>query len=130
MGPMETHNDWHSLCPSLPFSICANILIVLLALILSPVLLALGPVGTAIYWWIGVLILQRPWKCLGRLSPENCATKFDKVTWLVFAILILLPLFMALGFVAGALLLALGIVPVIVLGFAYMIRVIYRISSA
>ena len=52
MGAYRTHNKWYSLCPSLPFSICVNIILVLLAMILMPLIFTLVPIGYAFYGFV------------------------------------------------------------------------------
>ena len=132
MGNYRTHNRWFALCPNLPFSICVNIILVLLAMIFMPVIFTLGPLGAAFYYYFDFSIkcakcflccrrsrYQRDWKyCL------------NIMLWLILGLLIILPINLTLAALASGLLLALATIPGLYYGIAYIIRVIYNVASA
>jgi len=132
MGKFSTHNRWYALCPKLPFSICVNIILVLLAIILMPVIFTLGPLGAAFYYYVVFSI-----KC------ATCCYCFkhyryqggwreclDTMLWLLFGLLIILPINLALAALATGLLLAFGTIPGLYYGIVFIIRVIYNVASA
>ena len=132
MGEYSTHNRWYALCPNLPFSICVNIIIVLLAMIFMPVIFTLGPLGAAFYYCFGFCYhLAKNCNCFKTHRRQGgCRFYLDLILWELFGLVIILPLFLALAALASGLLIAIATIPGLYYGFAYIIRVIYNVASA
>ena len=132
MGEYSSHNRWYALCPKLPFSICVNIIIVLLAMIFMPLIFTLGPLGAAFYFYFEwSLSLAKSCRCFKKHRYQGgCRCCLDGIMWLLFGLVIILPLNLALAASASGLLIAIGTIPGLYYGFAYIIRVIYNVASA
>lgn len=98
----------------------------------SPLVLALYPIGAAIYFTFEhVYILSKDCKIFkNSYSSKGCACIADYLIWLVFGLTIIFPVYLALGAVVAGLSVALGTIPLIYYGFAYIIRVSYNTLSA
>ena len=132
MGQWRNHNHWYSLCPKLPFSICVNILLVLLAMILMPAIFTLGPLGAAIYFFFSTVFkLSKGCRIFKKSRYDRgCRCFSDYLIWFLVGLIVILPLYLAVAAVAAALLLGLASVPAIYYGFAYIIRVTYNVASS
>ena len=129
MDDYKKHNRWYSLCPALPFSICVNILLVVLFMALQHAFYVLGAIGFALYWWVYLI----GWG----INKRNCIRKKKGLTcclmgfaWFLFCTAIVLPIYLALAGLAAGLAVGLLTVPCIYYGIAYIVRVIYKISIA
>ena len=128
----KNHNRWYSLCPSLPFSLCVNIILVLLAIIFMHLICVVVVIGLACYYSYDWILKKLLSSCM--ISRKNfygggCRKACDYTIWIVLYILIILPLALALAGAAIGLLIGLGTLPALYYGFGYIIRVIYNTSS-
>ena len=131
MSKYRGHNRWYSLCPSLPFSICANIILVLLAMIFMPLIFTLGPIGVAIYYFFVTVhkISRNWWIFRPSRNRRGCRRVADYLIYILVGIVLILPLYLMIAAIASGLLLALASVPAIYYGFAYIFRVTYNVIS-
>lgn len=127
MQRYDSHNKWYALCPGsiLNFSLCINLLLVIVATIFMPVIYTVGPVFAAFY--VTGLAFDKLRKCCSSRSRHrnrNCCSKFWLVIFaLVLSLTILLPCCLGVAALASAALLSFGIV----LGFYYCLVYITRI---
>ena len=58
MGELnDTHSTWYKICPELPFSLCANLIITFLFILFLPLIITLGP----LLWIIGATAFYMPY---------------------------------------------------------------------
>ena len=132
MGQKNQHNKWYALCPSLPFNICVNILLVMLAMIFMPVIFTVGPLIAAFLYTGKSFDKIRRWRVGTKqyYSRWSCCRKFwMNIFSLTLCLIIALPLCLALASGASALLLSFGTIAGLYYGFAYIIRITYYIIS-
>ena len=113
MGPRTTgHNTWYKLCPNLPFSLCVNLIVTFLFIILLPAVITVGP-----------LLVICAYSCI--VWPyeitRRCSLTCKILVWLIF-LLILFPLAVALGMTAVVIADAFAIVPLYYYSISFFIR--------
>ena len=91
-------------CPRLPYSMCVNLLITVIAFILCPIFMILGPIIFSVY----LSLYQVPRELKSKFKYDcdcgRCAAKF----WAYLIGILLTPIFLALAIPVSALLLVFG----------------------
>lgn len=123
MGSLKHHSKCHKLCPELPFSIPANIVLTSTALLHLPLILPLGPLLYTLYMtcFTGIPNLFR--YLLGQQGRGCCCATF---LTLLLALFPILPLALLGGVLASVLITALGIIPILFWTLSYLLRLVYH----
>ena len=119
MGSLGTeHQRWYRICPSLPFSLCGNLLFTLLFIIFLPAVMVIGPALVIIYYtgW------NWPYWYLRRKSLHCCGN----LAFHLFCFLIVMPICLAVGMVVALIVGAFALVPL----YYYSIHFFVRLSIA
>ena len=107
------------MCPNLPFSYCANLIITLLFIIFLPAVLLIGLLIAI----LRLTIFEIPKHLIlhGCLGSGCCA----KLAIGLAYILILMPLAIVFGMAIAAILAAIAIIPLYFLSISFLVRLIY-----
>jgi len=116
MSDYDNHNKCYFLCPELRFSLCFNILLVILAMCISPFIILVYVIGYSVIYAIYIAC--------------DLAGKYHRCNagwlWCLFGVFVMFPLGLAIGAALAGLAIVFGTIPAIYYGFAFIARVCYN----
>ena len=137
MGPTNTHDSIFKPCPNLPTPLWATLLLTILFLgVIAPLMAALGPTFAALYF----ALIATPAKFNEKMKysyscpccgASNCCRYFwNIVLFFLFVVPIVLPTFLALGLIATAFTIALGLPAAVYCVISFLIRMTYNMITS
>ena len=119
MGELnDTHSTWYKICPELPFSLCANLIITFLFIVFLPLVITLGP----LLWIIGATAFYLPYEIFRGGCHGSICLGIVKTIGALLCVLVVMPIAVALGMTAVAIADAFAILPLYYYSISYFVR--------
>ena len=122
MGQINECRKWYKLCPSLGFSMKINILITVLFILFLPLVITLGPFFYII-WFCAISLPEATDLHGSRNCVENCICYS-------LSILLVIPIALAVGMPIVAICDVFLIIPLYILSFSFLVRILITMCKA